>query len=93
MTRDEHRAACIAKMWFTMASQPAADYEFAATIAFDSLHDIALVNPVEATEAMIEVGHGNNYQASKYFSAKGVANLWRRMSVAGRLTNPPEKKP
>jgi hypothetical protein len=44
------------------------------------------VHPIEATEEMIAA-----YGATEYQSPAAIK--WRAMSAAGRLTNPPEKKP
>jgi hypothetical protein len=95
MTRDEARAKCIEAMveggnklrrghgpsWETMAA------------AFDALHGIARVDPVEATEKMITAARAAR-QAHKDMSMPELLDdtLWRAMSAAGDLTNGPETK-
>lgn len=82
MTRDEHRAKCIeaqalayVKRWQDGASR--AD-SFAA--AFDALHGLARVTPLEATDEMID-------------AAKPICpdiGTYKAMAAAGDLTNPPK---
>lgn len=75
-----------------------------AFLALDSLHGIARVVPIDATEEMIKVGKLIGIDLDD----KAVATLYRGMasvgrltnnpnectqSAAGDLTNPPEKKP
>lgn len=93
MTRDEQRAACFKamKVAFINPEWPGIphlsnDEIFTIRIssAFDSLHGLARVNPIEATEEML-------FAARNYF-ADGLG-AYEAISAAGDLTNPPEKKP
>lgn len=82
MTRDEHREKCFDAMeaayWRAFdKSDKVRDYLAAA---FDSLHGLAHVNSVEATEL------------PDYVEAM-FQEVWRAMSAAGDLTNLPEQKP
>jgi hypothetical protein len=89
MTRDEHRAECIEAMRQAMIDDYGEDclpFTLFAVAAFDSLHGIARVNPVEATGGMVTAGLA--VAGTPMFGA-----VWRAMSAAGDLTNPPEGKP
>jgi hypothetical protein len=97
MTRDDARAKCIEAMALaelhheyglvTFSPVQILEAEARATAAFDSLHGIARVNPIEATEEMMMACS----------EATGLmpmwANSWRAMSAVGDLTNQPEMKP
>lgn len=86
--RDELREKCVRAMvdagnkhkrghgtsWETMA------------IAFDSLHGLVRVNPIEATEDMQIAGVEADNNDSH------LRGVWRVMSAAGDLTNAPEKR-
>jgi hypothetical protein len=106
MTSDEHRAACIEAMckaryesdcvfahWEEESEDFKENYRRKETFALDSLHDIARVVPVEATEEM-HVAAKNTREADK---TRGLptpwGKVWRVMSAAGDLTNPQERKP
>jgi hypothetical protein len=83
MTRDD-RAKCIEAM--VEAGPRASTYlnwKKIMTAAFDSLHGIASVNPIEATDEMLNAWHQHDNPCS----------AWRAMSAAGDLTNPPEGNP
>lgn len=54
-----------------------------ATQLLDSLRGVARVNPIEATEEMIEAGYNAFFTPDK----------WKAMSARGDLTNPPDTKP
>lgn len=93
--RDEYRARCIKAMlkaFFDTQKElgyaPKRDHpdcHICLTAAFDALHGIACVGPVEATEEM--------KMHARISSNTSPENLWRVMSTAGNLTSPPEKKP
>ena len=83
MTRDQYRYECIQAMVnagnkFRRGHGPTWDL---MTAAFDALHDIARVVPVEAMEEMIKAE----------YSREGQIRAWDFMSAKGDLTNPPEK--
>lgn len=61
-----------------------------STAAFDSLHGIVFVDPIEATVEMIIAG-----REAVVRSRAGEASIesYRAMAATGDLTNPPEKKP
>jgi hypothetical protein len=88
MTRDEHRAKCIEAMRSAVFHYRHSRRQFdwllseEAIVAFDSLHGIAAVCPLEVTEEMIEAYHSAGY---------GPRKEWAAMSAAGDLTNAPEK--
>ncbi len=92
MTLDEHRAKCIEAMCRVRVKQsdPSLNmiwqdfFEEMMTI-FDSLHGIARVVPVEATDEMIEE------LCSTGLYDDEANQLWRAASRVGDLTNPPEK--
>ena len=92
MTRDEYRAKCIEAMKaayarpgapFVGSLTPDEIFTRRMTAAFDALHGIARVVPVEITEEMMEAVDWQ-YPADLLFDT---------MSAAGDLTKPPEKKP
>lgn len=98
MTRDEYRAKCIEAMargrrtimsgtGFNELSDKymAIDLEF-MTAAFDALHCVAFVEPLEATEEMIAAITFQTYPASM------ARADWRTISIIGDLTNQQEKK-
>jgi hypothetical protein len=88
MTRDEDRAKCIEEMeraWMAHYGIDQGQFPFALramTAAFDSLHSIAVVCPVEITEEM--------FNSIKKSASK--EETFRAMSAAGDLTNGPEEK-
>lgn len=92
MTRDEHRAKCIEAM--IEAGPQASSYlnwKKIMTAAFDAIRTAdARVDPVEATEEMIEAGE---LAAGAKWSGHPVVFIFSAMSAAGDLTNPPEGKP
>jgi hypothetical protein len=87
MTRDEHRAKCIETMEIAgnrRISEGEADLRAILTSAFESLHGIARVVPIEATKEMLH--------AALPMSVRTNPELWRAMSAAGDLTNAPENR-
>jgi hypothetical protein len=85
MTRDEYRARCIEAIAYGQKWEEVVEkdvYRCHAAKILDSLHGIARVVPIEATEEM---------SISGIDAAPG--QTWRAMSAAGDLTNPPEQKP
>ena len=91
MTRDEQRNACIEAMKESarsgqfqikigLWSNP--DLVALFTAAFNAIHGIAFVNPIEATYEMLVEGD----------MCPAAAGKWRAMAAAGDLTNTPEKK-
>jgi hypothetical protein len=118
MTRDEYRAKCIEAMKaayvvFELTPEHASDEFFdlftaSFTAIFDSLHGIAHVVPIEATEEMSRSG-GDALMDSQTIDRQGLdprfrysardfrridaCAVLRAMSAAGDLTNPPEGKP
>lgn len=122
MTRDEHRAKCIeanslalARNMFPERNLQSLDelgprlkecYLAAGQEGIDALHGVASVNPIEATEEMIEAGaagmYGNGWNGSEgKMPGEKMKDVWRKyvraaygpMFSCGDLTNPPEKKP
>jgi hypothetical protein len=98
MTRDERRAKCIettADALHDMTDDnpfPRRAELKIATFILDSLHGIARINPVEATEEMYAAGW--NEGGTDYNMSEGdLRLLFEAMSAAGDLTNPPEGKP
>lgn len=101
MTREEHRAKCIEAMAFAWLKRRGYKPPYIPawmvrqtieeqTIAFDSLHGIVRVNPVEATGEMIEAGRAANLEVNP---TEGLyQRVFRAMSSRGDLTNQPEKK-
>jgi hypothetical protein len=90
--RDEARAKCIEAMVqayiLRLKEYPLSSIFEGFTAAFDSLHGIARVNPIEATEEMmaainLNIIRGMSANEATYYD----------MSAAGDLTNPPETKP
>jgi hypothetical protein len=100
LTRDEHRAKCIEAMKVSARNGPLqtngkiayfsnAELVELFTAAFDSLHGIVRVDPIEATEEMID-----EYALAEWSEDhEDVKSVWRNMSAAGDLTNPLEKQP
>lgn len=82
MTRDEHRAKCINEMAF----RSGIDYD-EAEVAFDSLHGLARVVPIEATEEMIKAGMAVLVPTMQPIVAEEV---FHAMVAAGDLSNGPE---
>ena len=69
------------------------EYTDEATIHFDALHDIARVDPIEATGKMIAAS--DIYWQSEFPGFPTMADvegMWRAMSAAGDLTNAPENR-
>jgi hypothetical protein len=83
MTREEHREMCIEAIHRAAMT---VTWE-AAERAFDSLHGIVRVGPVEATEEMLHAALPISVRTSS------DPELWRAMSAAGDLTNAREGKP
>jgi hypothetical protein len=86
MTRDEHRAKCIEVMQKAATANPLVIDWWGA---FDSLHGIAFVCPIEATVEMI------NAAEPVYDDTfpQCADNIYKAMAAAGDLTKPPEPKP
>lgn len=83
MTRDEYRdgyrKACADAIADAMIHEPTA-YSI-----LDSLHDVARLCPIGATEEMMKAG--------KSVSLSPVCDLiWQAMSAAGDLTNAPRRR-
>jgi hypothetical protein len=76
IVRDKHRAKCIEAMAIGMTGCASDESIEDAAAAFDALHGIARVVPIEATEEMM--GYGED----------GIREVWKEMSAAGDLTNP-----
>jgi hypothetical protein len=85
--RDEHRAKCFEAMECAWPASVRVPPREALIAAFDALHGIARVNPIEATEEMVKAGRFADTNEGYYFS-----ELWRAMSITGDLTDPPEGK-
>jgi hypothetical protein len=97
MTPADHRAQCIEAMaakyrleferiW--SGSRPAyAEAILLMTAAFDALNGIARVNPVEATQEMIEIGY------AAYEHHGDLDSAFADMAEHGDLTRPPWHKP
>ena len=85
VTRDEARAKCLEAMETAWIKSGANNLKVADAMAaaFDALNGIARVDPIEATEEMIDAG--------LYYAQ--LVEIWRAMSAAGDLTNGPENKP
>jgi hypothetical protein len=94
MTRDDHRAKCIEAMMFALinAHDHNSDWFRMAATAFDSLHGIARVVPVEANNEMIHTGVGAIVGSPESAWINAIS-CWNAMSAAGNLTNQPEGKP
>ena len=94
MTRNDHRAQCIEAMeeafYKRSSGTPTSVYD-CMSAAFDSLHGIAVVNPIEATNEMIRAGVVILEDEPHAYS--DAISCWNAMSAAGDLTNLPEKKP
>lgn len=93
MTRDEYRGIIIAAMkkGARAAGHTGLDGDIGTelfTAAFDALHGIAFVDPVEATEEMLDAVY--DYNAPE---CSPCGEDWRIMASRGDLTNPPEGKP
>ena len=91
MTRDEHRAKCIITVAMNLAiiygghADRWKDFEEEAIIILDSLHGIARVNPIEATEEMVSIAGGISHN-----TIDEDKEMWRAMAARADLTNPPE---
>jgi hypothetical protein len=95
MTRDEHRKACIEAMTRAIAERYAgteahlAAFEDSvradAITAFDALHGLARVCPIESTAEMIAALPRGELDL--------LTDIFDCMAASGRLTNPPEEKP
>jgi hypothetical protein len=94
--RDEHRKACIEAMIGGYAAVGLSQGDIgkfklhtqAITAAFDALHGIARVNPIEATE---EMQHAGSIMIDGPWS--GARMCYEEMTELGDLTNPPETNP
>jgi len=108
MTSDEYRAKCIEaeaiaaferyndSPWICASEDEKKHWIWTMTAAFDSIHGIARVVPIEATEEMVKAGSSAlvRWESSNDpYSANCVTAVYKAMSAAGRLTSPPEKKP
>lgn len=97
MTRDEQRAAIIKAMaiaayateydsesypWGNQSEYTRETLITAQTAAFDAQHDLARVNPIEATEEMVSAGLRH-----REISQGWLAETFESMAAAGRLTN------
>lgn len=60
-----------------------------AFLALDSLHGLARIVPIEATEVMVEAGM---YVLGLTMKPIVSEEVFHAMAAAGDLTNPPEKK-
>jgi hypothetical protein len=95
MTRDQQRNACFEKMavaradglWIAFTKEQRRSFIEDEKRVFDSLHGIARVNPVEATDEMLLAASEFDENSQQVCCA-----IWRAMSTKGRLTNPPEVK-
>ena len=88
-SRDEARAKCIEVIGTALiATEDSGDVLVEAAAAFDALHGLARVVPVEATEKMVAAVA---YGTKEYL--RHVEAMFETMSTAGDLTNPPETKP
>ena len=102
MTRGEHRATCIEAMRAAYRTELNSDGRAeerqgglrAMTAAFDSLHGIAFVDPIEATEEMIEEGADMmSGLVSEGREGRAAVKIFAAMAARGDLTNTPEEKP
>jgi hypothetical protein len=92
--RAEARAQCIdtatdafIQQWFgcsKIGHRLREEVKMAITAAFDALHGLARVNPIEATEEMVEIAYDNGG-----LFHDGIKRRFDAMSAAGDLTNPP----
>jgi hypothetical protein len=92
MTPAEDRAQCIEAMALeelryehglvTFSPQTIAIAKEKAAHILDSLHGIARVNPIEATEEMVD--------AAFHCGSAEYEDIFRAMAARGDLTNPPE---
>jgi len=80
-TLDEQRAKCIEAI-----AEAATISVRRAAAAFYAINGLAWVEPIEATEEMIDA-------AEIDCVAGDVADIYRTMAAIGDLTNEPEKKP
>lgn len=92
--RTQHRRACIEAMeeafYNRTSGEPTSIYE-AMTAAFDAIATAdSRVVPNGATEEMVAAGRAANLD--KYSNEGLYQRIWRAMSAAGDLTNPPENK-
>jgi hypothetical protein len=92
VTHDEHRAKCIEAMELAYADRVTkGNWQFRDLMiaVFDALHNVARVNPIEATNKMVEAG---SEKCGPEYGWIGSISIWNAMSAAGDLTNPPEDK-
>ena len=100
MTRDEQRNACLEAMkeaWITAGANNLKAYD-AMAAAFDALHGIAFVCPIEATEEMMNAGimYLDSISLRDSFPLPATFRwvfFLTAISEAGNLTNATEKKP
>jgi hypothetical protein len=95
MTRDAHRMACAKAIEAVLLARwdPASPLSLLVTAlaVLDALPTAeARVVPGEVTKDMVDAG--TNESVSEV-SEGDLQRLWRAMSRAGDLTNPPEAKP
>lgn len=89
VTREKHREKCIEAIKLALQDQACIDlhgddyWNHQANAAFDALHGIARVTPIEATYRMLVEGD----------VCSTTSGQWCAMSAAGDLTNPPKAKP
>ena len=91
MTKDEYRQKCIEAVEDTGLRLGLMINEEDAQRIFDALHGLVYVNPIEATEEMIDAGvdcgdwgPGIDCDGSDASPEK----CWRAMAAAGDLTRP-----
>jgi hypothetical protein len=95
MTPAEHRAKCcidamIEAYVLQLKNNSCSSLRQCMTAAFDALHGIARVNPIEATEEMCQAAATLGDRA--YPGWPGFSGYWDAMAAAGDLTRAPEKK-
>ena len=94
MTRADRRAQCIEAIGDEIADALNYDWPKINALAariLDSLHGIAFIDPIEATEEMRTAAAPHFCGACKAYKTDEEA--WRAMAAAGDLTNPTERKP
>jgi hypothetical protein len=93
VTRNEARTKCFDAMeaaYDRTRSSRAGAHRHSLAAAFDSLHGIAVICPVEATEEMRTAAYDEERRAG--LNAGSALILFRVMAAAGDLTKPSEKK-